>query len=46
MSKPIFWLVFATGTEYRKFTTRTGAKLYAAAMAATGKTVTIKAMGF
>lgn len=46
MSKPIFWIVFAPGTEYRKFTTRTGAKLYAATLAAMGKPATIKAMGF
>ena len=46
MSKPIFWLVFTPSIEYRKFTTRMGAKLYAASLRALGHTVTIKAMGF
>lgn len=46
MAKPLFWIVFATGTEYRKFTTRTGARLYAASLRALGHSVTIKPMGF
>ena len=47
MSKPIFWLVFTPGAEYRKFTTRTGARVYAATLRALGHTsVTIKPMGF
>lgn len=46
MSKPIFWLVFSPGTEYRKFTTRTGARLYAASLRAMGQSATIKSMGF
>ena len=46
MSKPIFWLVFTPKIEYRKFTTRTGARVYAAALRAMGHTVTIKPMSF
>ena len=46
MSKPVFWLVFTPGSEYRKFTTRTSARLDASALRAMGQTATIKAMGF
>ena len=46
MSKPIFWLVFSPSVEYRKFTSRVGAKLYAASLRALGHSVTIKPMGF
>ena len=46
MSRPIFWLVFTPSIEYRKFTTRTGARAYAATLRALGLDVTIKPFGF
>lgn len=46
MAKPIFWLVFSPGTDYRKFSSRAGARIYAATLKAMGHSVTIKAMGF
>lgn len=46
MAKPAFFLVFVSGRFAERFTTRTGARLYAAAQKAIGHSVIIKPQGF
>lgn len=46
MAKPAFYLVFVSGRFAKRFTTRAGARIYAAAQKALGHSVIIKPQGY